>query len=293
MATTSSDNGTHRNNLFTRTRSIGVTRAQLETLLSILEKRPHLVTRNYVEIRGRDNYQQGWKEITEELNQMPRGAVKTPEQWITMWRGYKSQACIKAANYRKSGLRNGNSSAAPLTKLDKRIEALVGLKSTMNQPAKKAKSKEARNAQNIEEVMSEAEPQNSIAVSPTTSVVASCYDTYEEQAEDQEMLCPEPQINESLGSSSETRPPQPERRKTKNNNPRRKVALKSLLAQNIYLKITKSRTESMKMLATAARQQSEAAKMQAEASFLFAQAANKLGDALLLFADKNVSISAK
>ncbi|CAG5042643.1 unnamed protein product [Parnassius apollo] len=67
-----------------RKRTSRVTSGQLEILLSKLEANPQLFTIKFRGLQGKENFEKGWREVADELNQLPNGSVKTPEHWITV-----------------------------------------------------------------------------------------------------------------------------------------------------------------------------------------------------------------
>ncbi|CAK1592075.1 unnamed protein product [Parnassius mnemosyne] len=138
----------------------------------------------------------------------------------------------------------------------------------------------------------------SVASGSRATAVASPPPT-EEQVQEVTMESPAPQItvSGSRAATVVTSPPtlrQERRRRIRNLHPRKTVAERANITRRDILAVAKSNAESMRMLAAAtqvqaeaAKMQAEAAKVQAEASLLLAQAANKIGDALILFVNKN------
>ncbi|CAG4932150.1 unnamed protein product [Parnassius apollo] len=106
-----------------RKRTSRVTCVQLEILLSKLEATPHLYERRFSGLQGKESFEKGWRKVADELNQLPNGSVKTPEQWIIVWRDFKNWACTKAAKLRRERMRTGNQGiiTAPLTEVEKKL----------------------------------------------------------------------------------------------------------------------------------------------------------------------------
>ncbi|CAK1592074.1 unnamed protein product [Parnassius mnemosyne] len=150
----------------------------------------------------------------------------------------------------------------------------------------------------LETERDQASPAPQITSGSRATAVASPPPT-EEQVQEVTMESPAPQItvSGSRAATVVTSPPtlrQERRRRIRNLHPRKTVAERANITRRDILAVAKSNAESMRMLAAAtqvqaeaAKMQAEAAKVQAEASLLLAQAANKIGDALILFVNKN------
>ncbi|CAG4938749.1 unnamed protein product [Parnassius apollo] len=155
-----------------------VTSGQLEILLSKLEASPHLYTRKFSGLQGKEIFEKGWREVADELNQLPNGSVKTPEQWITVWRDFRSQACTKAAKLRRERMRTGNQgiTTAPLTEVEKKIVSLIGVEYTFgsdcpdSMPEEETLQHEVEAGVEMVEVLLETERDKA---SPAPQIIAS------------------------------------------------------------------------------------------------------------------------
>ncbi|XP_037298831.1 uncharacterized protein LOC115453515 isoform X2 [Manduca sexta] len=226
----------------------------------MLEDRPHLCDKKFTNAEDRITFQEGWKEIADELNQIPDGAVKTPEQWMTVWRDFKSRACMKAAKLQNEKVQPNNKAITitPLTEFEKRIIALICTdyafddfcEHSMQEDDSNEAAQDSKGADLINTHQTQSVSSRTAATVPSTPTVE-----------------------------------QP-RRKNRYLHPRRSVAELHNEARRELLAVAQSNAQSMRMLAKSTQLHAEAAKMQAESSLLFAQAANKIGDALILLANK-------
>ncbi|XP_073820932.1 uncharacterized protein [Musca autumnalis] len=86
--------------------------AQQSALLTFLESNKGLGEGKFAAMHGKESARRKWLEITEELNKIP-GAVKTSDQWQTVWRDLKSKTSTKFKTLKKERNATGNK---PLTK---------------------------------------------------------------------------------------------------------------------------------------------------------------------------------
>ncbi|XP_073843952.1 uncharacterized protein [Musca autumnalis] len=83
-------------------------------------------------MHGKESARRKWLEITEELNKIP-GAVKSSDQWQTVWRDLKSKTSTKFKTLKRERNATGNK---PLTKglltpIEERVVGIVGLEYMM------------------------------------------------------------------------------------------------------------------------------------------------------------------
>nr|XP_049696771.1 uncharacterized protein LOC126054603 isoform X2 [Helicoverpa armigera] len=296
-----------------RLRSPRVTPAQIDALLSILEARPYLHTRKFTGLQGRENFETGWREVAEELNNLPNGSRKTPEQWMTVWRDLKSRACSKAAKLKKEQKRTGNRgvSTAPLTEAESRIISIVGADYSFGTDCPDAMPEEDLLQHEMEAgvVISEvltlphSQARDFVELLPTETTINDSRATagsspppIQEQVQDAPQS---PVLQMIRGRRTETvassTPPLRQRpRRKRNLNPRQSVSEQYSAARREFLAVAEANAATMKMLATAAQAQADAAKMQAEAAKVQAEATlqlvkvgNKIADAINNYINKN------
>ncbi|XP_073828524.1 uncharacterized protein [Musca autumnalis] len=101
--------------------------SQHAALLSFLESEKGLAEGKFAAMHGKETARKKWQEISEELNKIP-GAVKTSEQWQTVWRDLKSKTSSKFKTLKRERNATGN---RPLTKgflnpIEERVVGIVG-----------------------------------------------------------------------------------------------------------------------------------------------------------------------
>ncbi|XP_073821429.1 uncharacterized protein [Musca autumnalis] len=101
--------------------------AQHAALLTFLEAEKGLAEGKYVAMHGKEMARKKWQTIGEELNKIP-GAVKTAEQWQTVWRDLKSKSSTKFKTLKRERAATGNMplSQGLLTPIEERVVGLVG-----------------------------------------------------------------------------------------------------------------------------------------------------------------------
>ncbi|CAG4957221.1 unnamed protein product [Parnassius apollo] len=300
-----------------RKRTSRVTSGQLEILLSKLEASPHLYTKKFSGLHGKEFFEKGWREVADELNQLPNGSVKTPEQWITVWRDFKCRACTKAAKLKRERMQTGNQgiTTAPLTEVEKKIVSLIGVEYTFGSDCPDSMPEEetlqheveagvqmvevvclyqGNECQLLETERNKASPAPQIIASGSRATPVASPAPNQQQVQEVTLQSAAPQITERGSSAAAliTTPPtvrQERPRRIRNLNPRRSTAEQANIAREDFLAVAKSNADSMRMLAEAAniqaeaaRMQAEAAKVQAEAFHLLAQAVDKIGDLLVI-----------
>lgn len=277
----------HLNQCFRRIRTTRATSNQIEALLAALEAQPFLATRRFTGLQGRENFEISWKKVAAELNNIIYGSVKTPNQWLTVWRDLKSRACMKAAKIRKEKVQTGNRpiKTPPLTEIEKRIISLIGADYSIGTNCPDSMP---------EEDVIQCSLEAGVNVNTNDGWMVDVPQSNNEiDVDNTEVLTEPPETAQIVarGSAQVTNAPSFEHqvrpRRNINLNPRRSVAEQHNSARSDFLAIAQSNAESMRMLAAAATQQAEAAKIQAEATLLFGQALNKIVDALLVDKNKN------
>ncbi|CAG4938799.1 unnamed protein product [Parnassius apollo] len=261
-----------------RKRTSRVTSGQLEILLSKLEASPHLYTRKFSGLQGKEIFEKGWREVADELNQLPNGYVKTPEQWITVWRDFKSRACTKAAKLRRERMRTGNQgiTTAPLTEVEKKIVSLIGVEYTFgsdcpdSMPEEETLQHEVEAGVEMVEVVclsqgneyqlleterNKASPEPQIIASGSRATPVASPAPNQQQVQEITLQSAAPQITErgSRAAAVITTPPtvrQERPRRIRNLNPRRSTAEQANIAREDFLAVAKSNADSMGRLPT-------------------------------------------
>ncbi|XP_052745619.1 uncharacterized protein LOC112047106 [Bicyclus anynana] len=69
-----------------------------------------------------------WQAVAQDLNSVPDGIKKTPEQWRRYWIEFKAKTKLKAADSRRYGARvtGDGRKLTPLTELERRVVELLG-----------------------------------------------------------------------------------------------------------------------------------------------------------------------
>ncbi|XP_053955062.1 uncharacterized protein LOC128861161 [Anastrepha ludens] len=111
----------------TATKRSRATSEQLNRLLDYLMEVPGLAGSRFHSLHGKYECDKKWSELATKLNSLG-GAVKTVNQWQTVWRDLKSRTSIKARNRRRQQALTGNRpiSEEPLTEFERRVSALIG-----------------------------------------------------------------------------------------------------------------------------------------------------------------------
>ncbi|XP_053969103.1 uncharacterized protein LOC128870461 [Anastrepha ludens] len=88
---------------------------------------PGLAGSRFHSLHGKFECDKKWSELATKLNSLG-GAVKTVNQWQTVWRDLKSRTSIKARNRQRQQALTGNRpiSEEPLTEFERRVSALIG-----------------------------------------------------------------------------------------------------------------------------------------------------------------------
>ncbi|CAG4936737.1 unnamed protein product [Parnassius apollo] len=222
---------------------------------ALAEASPHLYTRKFSGLQGKKFFEKGWREVAVELNQLPNGSVKTPEQWITT--------------------------------LQHEVEAGVEMVEVVC-------LSQGNECQLLETERNKASPAPQIIASGSRATTVASPAPNQQQVQEITLQSAAPQITERGSSAAAviTTPPtvrQESPRRIRNLNPRRSTAEQANIAREDFLAVAKSNADSMRMLAEAAniqaeaaRMQAEAAKVQAEAFHLLAQAVDKIVDLLVI-----------
>ncbi|XP_060808448.1 uncharacterized protein LOC106133701 isoform X2 [Amyelois transitella] len=106
------------------TRSSHPSLSQVEALVSYLETRPDLA-RGFKKTQGqRERAQKDWLRISQKLNNMPEGTVKTVKRWMKYWSDKKNAVKRKQVNIEKCR-QSGEQEILELSEIEERILTLI------------------------------------------------------------------------------------------------------------------------------------------------------------------------
>ncbi|XP_012154660.2 uncharacterized protein LOC105664529 [Ceratitis capitata] len=105
-------------------------RATMEQLIRMMDffgETPGLAGSQFQKLHGKSDCDRKWSELASTLNCLG-GAVKSVEQWHTVWRDLKSRTSIKVRDRKRKRAMTGNNpiNEEPLTELERRVIALIG-----------------------------------------------------------------------------------------------------------------------------------------------------------------------
>ncbi|XP_066585605.1 uncharacterized protein [Prorops nasuta] len=111
-----------------KSRSGRASAAQLSAMLDFFHHNRGVAEGRFSAVNGRDDLQQKWDQLRDELNGM-NGSQKTTPQWQVVWRDLKSKTSKKARNIRLQRAATGNRSVTidKLSELELRVISIVGL----------------------------------------------------------------------------------------------------------------------------------------------------------------------
>ncbi|XP_017472553.1 PREDICTED: uncharacterized protein LOC108363640 [Rhagoletis zephyria] len=100
---------------------------QIERLLDYLSECPGLAAGKFQKMHGKSESDRKWSELEASLNTIG-GAVKTVEQWQTVWRGLKSRTSVRVRDMKRQQALTGNRpvNQQPITEVERRVMALIG-----------------------------------------------------------------------------------------------------------------------------------------------------------------------
>ncbi|XP_017473344.1 PREDICTED: uncharacterized protein LOC108364258 isoform X1 [Rhagoletis zephyria] len=100
---------------------------QIERLLDYLSECPGLAAGKFQKIHGKSESDRNWSELAANLN-IIGGAVKTVEQWQTVWRDLKSRTSVRVRDRKRQQALTGNRpvNQEPITEVERRVMALIG-----------------------------------------------------------------------------------------------------------------------------------------------------------------------
>ncbi|XP_037813195.1 uncharacterized protein LOC119604571 [Lucilia sericata] len=103
------------------------TAEQLSQMVDFMLENPGLAGGKFQKLHGKVECDRKWSELSGILNSLGE-AVKTVEQWHTVWRDLKSRTTIKIREKKKQQAMTGNRpiNQEPITELEKRVITIIG-----------------------------------------------------------------------------------------------------------------------------------------------------------------------
>ncbi|XP_017461888.1 PREDICTED: uncharacterized protein LOC108355228 [Rhagoletis zephyria] len=100
---------------------------QLNAMIDLLTENEGLASGKFQSLHGKLEYQKKWAEMAQKLNAMG-GAVKSVEQWHTVWRDLKSRISVRVRDRKRQQALTGNRpiDQPPLTDMERRVIPLIG-----------------------------------------------------------------------------------------------------------------------------------------------------------------------
>ncbi|XP_017478966.1 PREDICTED: uncharacterized protein LOC108368600, partial [Rhagoletis zephyria] len=100
---------------------------QLSSMMDFLTEYPALATGKFQMLPGQLENDRKWAEWAAKLNSIG-GAVKSVDQWHTVWRDLKSRTSVKARDRKRQQALTGNRplDQAPMAELERRVIGLIG-----------------------------------------------------------------------------------------------------------------------------------------------------------------------
>ncbi|XP_075162059.1 uncharacterized protein LOC142234765 [Haematobia irritans] len=100
---------------------------QLTQMVDYMTQNPGFCGGQFQKLHGKYENEKKWRELADLLNGIG-GAVKTVEQWQTVWRDLKSRTSVKVRDRKKQMALTGNNPILEesISELEKRVVSLVG-----------------------------------------------------------------------------------------------------------------------------------------------------------------------
>ncbi|XP_017470103.1 PREDICTED: uncharacterized protein LOC108361850 isoform X2 [Rhagoletis zephyria] len=100
---------------------------QLTAMIDFFVENPGISSGKFQQLHGKMQSQKKWVEMAGKLNAIG-GAVKSVDQWHTVWRDLKSRTSIRVRDRKRKHALTGYmpDDQAPMTKLERRVVALIG-----------------------------------------------------------------------------------------------------------------------------------------------------------------------
>ncbi|XP_017465419.1 PREDICTED: uncharacterized protein LOC108358527 [Rhagoletis zephyria] len=101
---------------------------QLNVMIDLLTENERLTSGKFQRLHGKLEYQKKWAEMAQKLNAIG-GAVKSVEQWHSVWRDLKSRTSVRVRDRKRKQALTGNRpiEQQPLTEMERRVIDLIGI----------------------------------------------------------------------------------------------------------------------------------------------------------------------
>ncbi|XP_017493414.1 PREDICTED: uncharacterized protein LOC108381514, partial [Rhagoletis zephyria] len=101
---------------------------QLNVMIDLLTENEGLASGKFQRLQGKLEYQKKWAEMAQKLNAIG-GAVKSVDQWHSVWRDLKSRTSVRVRDRKRQQALTGNRpiDQPPLTEMERRVIDLIGI----------------------------------------------------------------------------------------------------------------------------------------------------------------------